>query len=74
MRKDEARARRRDLNTRIDKKPGLPIPATRIQPQADKHRVTTAWGKLLQWRTGWYGLEADTVEGELLKRFFNGAA
>ena len=70
MRKDEAYARRRDLNTRIDKRPGLPIPAKRIQPQADKHGVTTAWGKVLQWRTGWYVLEADTVEEELLQRFF----
>ena len=31
---------------------------TRVQPQAGKHHATTAWGKLLQWRTGWYGLES----------------
>ena len=75
MHKDEALARRRDLNTRSDKRPGLPIPVARVQPQADKHCVTTAWGKLLQWRTGWYGLEAHDVEGALLQRFFfRGAA
>jgi hypothetical protein len=58
MWKDAAPQRRRDLNIRVDKRPGLPMPAGRIQPQADKHRVITELGKLLAWRTGWHGLEA----------------
>ena len=70
MHKDEALARRRGPNTRTDKRPGLPIPVARVQPQPENHCVTTAWGKWLQWRTGWYGLEAHSVEGNLLQRFF----
>ena len=58
MRKDAAPQRRRDLNIRLDKRPGLPIPAVRIQPQAVKNNVITNLGKLLAWRTGWHGLEA----------------
>jgi hypothetical protein len=58
MRKDAAPQKRRDINIRLDKRPGLPMPAERIQPQADKHPAITEWGKLLAWRTGWYALQA----------------
>ena len=57
MQKAAAPKRRRDLNIRIDKRPGLPKPAKRIQPQADRSKASTEWGRLLEWRTGWYGIE-----------------
>ncbi len=58
MHKDAAPKRRRDVNIRVDKRPGLPTPVKRIQPQEDRRRPTTEWGKLLEWRTGWYGFGA----------------
>lgn len=59
MRRSEAVQRRRELNIRIDKRSDLPS-GTRIQPQADEHRATTWWGKLLELRSGWYGSQADS--------------
>ena len=62
MPKAAAPKRRRDLNMRIDKRPGLPTPAKRIQPQADPEgsNISTEWGRLLAWRTGWYGIDATS--------------
>ena len=41
MQKAAAPKMPRDLNIRIDKRPGLPTPAKRIQPQADRSNVST---------------------------------
>ena len=49
--------RRRELNHRLYRRPGLPPPCKRLQPQAEPHIVTQAWAKLLELRTGWYGLQ-----------------
>ena len=49
--------RRRELNHRLCRRPGLPPPCKRLQPQAEPHIVTQAWAKLLELRTGWYGLQ-----------------
>ena len=52
-----ARLRRRELNHRLCRRPGLPPPCKRLQPQAEPRIVTQAWAKLLALRTGWYGLQ-----------------
>jgi hypothetical protein len=57
MQKDAAPHRRRAFNIRTTKRPGLPH-GQRVQPQADKSCATSEWGKLLQWRDGWHGLQA----------------
>ena len=61
MRKEAAPRRRQQYNIRVAGRPGLPRAARRLQPQAERNRVTTEWGKLLELRTGWYGL--DTASG-----------
>jgi len=60
MRKDAAPHRRREFNIRVGARPGLPTGVKQFQPPAGHARATTAWGKLLEWRTGWYGLEATS--------------
>ena len=64
MPKAAAPKRRRDLNIRIDKRPGLPTGVKRIKPQADRSNVSTEWGRLLEWRTGWYGIEWRSAADE----------
>ena len=59
MRKAEAPFRRRMFNIRVSPRLGLPAPVPRFQPQAEISRVTSAWAKLLEWRTGWYGFQSD---------------
>ena len=59
MRRSEAIQRRRELNIRIDKRRELPC-GKRVQPQADEHRATTTWGKLLELRNGWHGVQTDS--------------
>ena len=49
--------RRRELNHRLCRRPGLPPPCKRLQPQAERRIVTQAWAMLLELRTGWYGLQ-----------------
>ena len=49
--------RRRELNHRLYRRPGLPPPCKRLQPQAEPPIVTQAWTMLLALRTGWYGLQ-----------------
>ena len=60
MRKTEASHRRRELNNRVFPRPGLPRKAARIQASVEVVRVTMEWAKLLEWRTGWFGLQADS--------------
>ena len=59
MRRSEAIQRRRELNIRIVKRSDLPL-GKRLQPQADAHRATTKWGKLLELRNGWHGVQAGS--------------
>ena len=65
MRKDAAPKRRCAINNRVDKRPGLPTPANRIQPVIHKQEVNTEWGKLLQWRSGWHLLDEVIAVGGL---------
>ena len=52
------------MNIRIEKRPGLPTGVKRIQPQADRSNVSTEWGRLLEWRTGWHGIEWRSAADE----------
>ena len=56
-----AQKRRAELHTRVRPRPDLPRAVTRFQPQADNKYAVTPWGKLLEWRTGWYGLQTASV-------------
>ena len=65
QRMKEAPRRRRALNNRLWPKEGQPPPVDRIAPaeqrrtQAEK-RELPQWTKVLDGRTGWYGLKTDT--------------
>ena len=50
--------RRREGNTRICARPGLPPPVKRFLPLEDRRCVIKEWAQLLAWRTGWHGLAA----------------
>ena len=53
-----APAARRKGNVRISARPDLPPAVNRIQPvQAKAAAVHTKWGRILQYRTGWYGIK-----------------
>ena len=58
MLKHAAPHRRRELSNRVCARPNLPTAVKRLRPQAEQGRATTAWGKLLEWRCGWYALQA----------------
>ena len=59
MRPTEAPTRRRALSCRTSARHGMP-PGERVQPVVDgASGATTTWGKLLELRTGWYGLQTD---------------
>jgi len=65
MHNDAAHKRRGAINNRVDKRPGLPTPANRVQPVIYKQLVNTEWGKLLQWRSGWHLLDEFIAVGDL---------
>ena len=52
-----APALRRQGNVRVRARPGLPAPARRIQPQAERSKPEADWAKRLANRTGWWGLK-----------------
>ena len=52
-----APALRRQRNVRVRARPGLPAPARRIQPQAERSKPEADWAKRLANRTGWWGLK-----------------
>ena len=56
MQAAEAPARRSLGCSRVEARPDLPSPAARIQPQAERRRPSSEWARLLQFRTGWFGL------------------
>ena len=56
----EAPFRRRHLNVRVARMQDLPPQGGRLQPTREHRRASTEWAKLLEWRTGWHGLEFRT--------------
>ena len=54
MRKDAAPQRRRDFNIRLDKRPGLPIPAVGSSHRRLKKKSLQIWGNC--WRGGLAGM------------------